>query len=232
MTEMDYSKLSNSELLTLATMAVAEIRNSLPKELYAGSFTLESKLPWKAIVFRELLFHRFSDLADSAVTMYETNRTIPAFILTRAVVENTAMMYWFSTKVAEFSETKNEDAFDQFLMKGMFGGRDPESPEESYNILTAVDHIDKLYKGIRVFYNTLSEFAHPNYSGVMGSYSNLDEEKYITYLGKEHANVSVQFGLMPLVVCLEVFIDYYNSTGLALKAINDSYEKNIKPASQ
>jgi hypothetical protein len=117
-------------------------------------------------------------------------------------------------------------------MKGMFGGRLPESPEQSYNILTVVDHMDKLFKGTRASYDRLSEFTHPNYSGAMGSYSYLDKKKHLAYLGKARRDVPVEVGLITLVACLDLFVDYYNSVGHTLKAINDSYEHNARPSSQ
>ena len=230
MNNIDYSKLSNSELLTIAKDSAVGMCKTLPKEIYLGSLTLESKLPWKAAVLRESLLHRFSDFVDAAVKLYEADRIIPAFTLTRAVMETTAMMYWLFNKTAEFSETKNVDAFDEFLMKGMFGGRDAGSPLSSYNILTAVDHIDKQINGTRAIYDILCEFTHPNYSGVMGSYSHIDDEQHITYFGKEHSKVQVEFGLIPLVACIEVFEEYYNSLAHTLKAINDFYERNSRPS--
>ena len=99
---VDYSKLNNSELLSLAKEAVTEIRNSLPNELYAGSFTLESKLPWKATVFRELLLHRFSDFVEVAVELYETGRFIPVKVAERrtstAIVERVPKAGYGDTK--------------------------------------------------------------------------------------------------------------------------------------
>ena len=64
MNNIDYSKLSNSELLTIAKDSAVGMCKTLPKEIYLGSLTLESKLPWKAAVLRESLLHRFSDFVD------------------------------------------------------------------------------------------------------------------------------------------------------------------------
>jgi hypothetical protein len=104
MEDIDYSTLANSELLVLAKKAAADMHNTLPKELYLGSFTLQSKLPWKGTLFRELLLHRFSDFLDTTLELYEADRIIPAFVLTRAIMENTAMMYWLCTKATEFTQ--------------------------------------------------------------------------------------------------------------------------------
>jgi hypothetical protein len=229
MDTIDVSKLSDAEQFALAKQMASNIQDSLPKQLYAGSFTLNSKLPYKATSFRELLIHRISDIADVAIDLYETNHLIPAFIVTRALFETTAMMYWLYQKSREFLENANEDAYDEFLMKGMLGSKDGTTRLESYNVLTAVDRLDKNFKGLRQMYDTLCEFTHPNWSGVMGSYSRTDEKNYTLYLGKEHANPPVAFGIGPLIGSLAIFQDYYNALGDVLMAINQGYEqKNIK----
>lgn len=227
MDAVDVSTLSDPERLALAKELASNIRGSLPKELYAGSFTLKSKLPYKATSFREVLIHRISDIADVAVDLYESNRLVPAFIATRALVETTAMVYWLHQKSCEFLEKSDEDSYDEFLMKGMLGSKDGTTKHESYNVLTAVDRLDKEFKGLRQMYDTLCEFTHPNWSGVMGSYSRIDEKKYILYLGKEHANPPLAFGLGPLIGGLAIFQDYYNALADVLKAINNRYaQKN------
>jgi|GEM_PF-5370584 len=76
MAAIDVSTLSDDERLALAKQLASNIRGSLPKELYAGSFTLKSKIPYKASSFREVLIHRLSDLADVAIDLYEANRLV------------------------------------------------------------------------------------------------------------------------------------------------------------
>ena len=225
MDAVDVSKLSDLERLALAKQLASNIRASLPKELYAGSFTLKSKLPYKATSFREVLIHRISDVADVAVDLYQNNKLVPAFIATRALVETTAMLYWLHQKSCDFLEKPDDDSYDEFLMKGMLGSKDGTTKLQSYNVLTAVDRLDKEFKGLRQMYDTLCEFTHPNWSGVMGSYSRSDKKKYILYLGKEHANPPLAFGLGPLIASLAIFQDYYNALADVVKHINDHYEK-------
>lgn len=221
----DLSKLSDDERLALAKKIAAEIAGSLPKELYAGSFTLHSKLPYKACSFREVLIHRVSDLADASIELLVVGNLVPAFVMVRSVVETTALMYWLHEKSKEFLEKRDENAFDEFLMKGMLGSKDGTTGETSYNILTAVDRLNKEFDGIRGMYDRLCEFTHPNWSGVMGSYSVIEKDKFLLHLGKHHRKPPVAFGLAPLIASLAIFGDYYNSTAALVKNINDSYEQ-------
>jgi hypothetical protein len=171
-----------------------------------------------------MLLHRFSDFADTAIDLYEKDRIIPAFVITRALIENTAVLYWLLIKIQEFETNRDILALDEFLMKGLMGGKIELTDVRSYNILTAVDHFDKKYTGTRNAYDRLSEFVHPNYSGVMGSYSKSEPDKFTTHFGKHLRMVPVEFGLIPLLVILEVFIDEYNNVGSAIKKVNDSFD--------
>ena len=224
MAAIDVSTMSDTERLTLAKQLASSIRGSLPKELYAGSFTLKSKIPYKASSFREVLIHRLSDLADVAIELYETNRLIPAFIVTRSIVETTAVTYWLYQKSYEFIEKHNDEAFNEFLMKGMLGSKDGTTNYESYNVLTAIDRLDKEFPGLRDMYNSLCEFTHPNWSGVMGSYSRTEKEKYLLHLGKEHRPPPLAFGLGPLIGALVMFQHYYDTLATVLASINDYYD--------
>ena len=229
MSDIDVLKLSDPERLALAKRMASEIRDALPKSIHAGEFTLKSKLPYKASSFREVLIHRASDLADVAIDLYESNRLVPAFVLTRAVIETTAVLFWLHKKAERFVETHDEKAFDEFLMKGLMGSKDGTTNHESHNVLTAVDHLDKEFPGLRDMYNSLCEFTHPNWSGAMGAYSELEKEKYVLHLGKEHRPPALALGLAPLIGALSMFAHYYNELAAVIQSINDHYA-NDTPA--
>lgn len=226
----DVSKMSDSERFDLARKLATNIRDSLPEKVYAGSYTLRSKLPFKADSLREVLIHRVSDLADAALDLYETRMLVPAFVITRSVVETTAMVYRLHQKSAEFSTSHDIEAYDQFLMKGLLGSRDGTTSEESHNVLTAIQHASKEFDGLENMYATLCEFTHPNYSGAMGSYSRLDRENHVLLLGKDHQTPPLGFGLGPLIGCLAIFTDHYNAAGKAIAEINAWFEKGLPAA--
>jgi len=114
-------------------------------------------------------------------------------------------------------------SFDEFLMKGMLGSKDGTTQLEAYNVLKAVDRLDKKFDGLRGLYDTLCEFTHPNWSGAMGSYSAIDTAKYVLHLGKQHAKPPTPVGISALAISLTVFQVYYDALADVLKAINDKY---------
>ena len=226
----DLSNMTDEERFALAREFASRIRDSLPRELYAGSFTLKSKIPYKAASLREVLIHRVSDLADAAIAQTADGKLVPAFVTTRSVVETTAMMYWLWKKSREFLDSRDEKKYDEFLMRGMLGSRDDTTPHQSLSVLTAVDHLDREFDGLRKMYDTLCEFTHPNWSGAMGAYSRMDEEAFTLYLGKEHASPPLAYGLGPLIGSLAICQDYYDATAELLQSINTRYEENSDSA--
>jgi len=224
MTAPDLSVMSDGDRFALAKSFTEDMRKSLPAELYAGSFTLKSKLPYKAGSFRESLIHRQSDLADIAIELYESRRLVPAFIMTRAVLETTALLYGLHVKTNEFLKDRDEAKFDEFLMKGMFGSRDGTTSRESFNIQTAIDRMDKEFEGLGQMYATLCEYTHPNYSGAMGSYSKLERAKHLLHLGRKHHEPQLAFGLAPFIGCMSIFTYHYNALAELIGKMNEIYQ--------
>lgn len=225
-TFMNSSKSNEIEQLSQAKELAESVRASLINEVYAGSLTLNSKLPFKAISLRELLHHRLSDLVDVSIQLCEANLLVSAFVMARAVVETTAMLFWLHKKTVEFNKTKDVGVFDQFLMKGMFGSKDAEGPVLPHNILSAVDHLEKKSNGFRHMYDILCEFTHPNYAGVLGTYGWIDESKHMVYLGKHHQELPAFFAVGPLTICMELFKEYYNKLSEEFKVCNDYFEQH------
>jgi hypothetical protein len=220
----DEAEPTDSERLALARQFAANIASSLPAEVDARMFTLKSKMPFKVAYLREVLIHRVSELATVAVELYESNRLVPAFILTRAVVETVAMAYWLHEKVSEFMNSKDVDALDKFLMKAMMGSRDQTTQLESHNVMSAIDRLEKQFPSTRKLYENLCEFTHPNWSGTSGSYSKIDRKQVKVGLGANLGGPPLAFGLGPLLAGLAMFEVYYNQLGDLLLKLNEHFE--------
>jgi len=100
------------------------------------------------------------------------------FVLARASVETGCLMYDFSVRVETVVTAQNPaaiEAFDERVMKALLGGKSdewkphPDAPE-ALNVLTIIDHLTKRFPKLRSMYDLLSEFAHPNYDGMIGAY--------------------------------------------------------------
>lgn len=222
--ENSKNKSSDKQLLLEARVFATNMLASLPTEVPAAGLTLESKLPFKAVSFRELLIHRMADLSLVAVDLYECNKIIPAFIITRAATETVAILFVFHKKLSQFVDSKDITQLDEFLNKAMLGSRDSSSHLNSYNVLTAIDHIDKKFSGFREQYERLCEFTHPNWLGVLASYGRIDQETITLRLGEGGRKPPRVVGLVPLLQSLKIFEHYYNELAELLQKFNDYYE--------
>jgi len=217
---MKFNKTEKKELAKAKQLS-RRLSSNLPKEIEAASLSLSSKLAFKAFSLHEVLIHRIAELSEVAVELFELKKIVPAIIMTRAVFETTAVLYWLYKSIKQVCATKELGNIDEFFMKSLFGSKNEERLPESYNILTAINHIDKDFQGYRNAYNSLSEFAHPNWSGLSGAYSKLNQEKIILELGKELGNIPLSVALPLLLGALTLFIDYYNEMETYLLQFNE-----------
>lgn len=200
----------DAELLEEACTLSDQINSNLPDKIVAGALSHISKLPYKALSLRETLIHRIADLSDAAISLYKSSNIVPAIIMIRSVFETSAVLFWLFEKLKHVSETGDLKDMNDFLNKHLFGARNQNASVESYNILTAIDHTDKEFENYRIAYNDLSEFAHPNWSGLMGAYSDAYKNKFVVKLGKGEGMIPSIFSLPLLISSLKLAIHYYD----------------------
>lgn len=190
-----------------------DLRLALPKEHSARSFTLASKLPFKAAVLREVLIHRISDLVDASLCLYGADAFVPANVLARCCLEVAGYMFITSCAYEEFLRLRDDDKMDNHLMKVLFGSRSGMTAYDSVNVLTAIDKLDKRHAeaGIRNIYDGLSEFAHPSYAGLTGSYSK--QERFTAQFGRRSEPHIAGPGIIGMMMAMEIFRVYYNKSG-------------------
>ena len=217
---MKFNKTEKKELAKAKQLS-RQLSSNLPKKIKATSLSDYSKLPFKAFSLRGVLIHRITELSEVAIELFELKKIVPAIIMTRAVFETTAVLYWLYKSIKQVCATKEIGNIDEFFMKSLFGSKNEERLPESYNILTAINHTDKDFQGYRNAYNSLSEFAHPNWSGLFGAYSKLNQEKIILELGKEVGNIPLSVALPLLLGALTLFIDCYNEMETYLLQFNE-----------
>ena len=115
-----------------------------------------------------------SDLSENAIKLMENYSIVCAIILIRASIECVALIHYLLIKVEKSIEEKTINDLDDNLMKLLLGERIPKASIQSINILKLIDYLNKDAPGVRQYYDNLSEFAHPNWSGSFGSYGNID----------------------------------------------------------
>ena len=147
-----------SDLLNLRQETIREIeQNSLSLTIYLIE------------ILRESLLQRAIEIAQGALLLYRQGLIVPAFMITRACIENTSMLHMLKTKTTGVN-VSNIHGLQEYLEKAVWGSKNDDTDVEALNILKSVDKMSKLLPHIRQSYDSLSEFAHPNYAGVVASY--------------------------------------------------------------
>jgi len=131
---------------------------------------------------REALIWRTEELARNACKALEGDDFAVAAILTRAITENAALT-WKLKEIQDKRSGKSPEELNTALMRALAGSSTWEEAPAPYNVLSCLDALTKTIEGARQSYESLSEFAHPNWRGVLGLYSNTDKEKFVTHFG-------------------------------------------------
>ena len=213
------------EHLAEATLLCEELAHSLPTLIPAAGLSLASKLPFKATSIRELLIYRMSDLASSATQHLENHSVVPGAILTRAAVETVAVLFCLNQAIEQFLESHDIDRINSFLMSSLVGSRWEDHPVQSINILTLIDKVTKTIPAFRSSYDNLSEYAHPNWSGLLGSYGSIDRENHELHLGIRDTSIGLSTSLFVLTATLHTFRHYYNLSAATLDRFNQWFDE-------
>jgi len=177
---------------------------------------------FNAECFREAAFCRFYELAESTFELYTLNFLVGAGVTARSAQETIAAIWFINSKLEHLTKTKDLSHFVQSMKRLSLGWSSVEGFPEKNNVLKYIDSVDKIMDGrFRQHYNMLSEYAHPNYSGMLGVYSQAN-----------HETLEVTFGFNPHGQ--RVLKNHIESTlmiciGL-LRPIQEGYEKIINEA--
>jgi hypothetical protein len=189
------------------------LESSLPTRVDA-MVSPESKLPFKALIYRAALIWRMAELSRGAVENFEKDKLALAILETRAAVETTAALWYLHAKLDATVKAGAVGDIDDFLMKLSMGSRtDTDIMPQAISVLTFVDRVEKDVEGFRHQYDLLSEFAHPNWAGTALLYSKPDPPNLWTDFGANIRGIDgpKHVGILNLSVALMFFERSYNS---------------------
>lgn len=201
-----------ANLLKEAKARVQQMTDSLPKVVDRASISLSAKMPFKVMVYRETLIWRTEELARCACDLYQREDIGSAIILTRAVTENAAAVWYLMQLIRGANDAPHVKGLDERIMKLVMGSRSIDEMPDALNVQTMLKKAEKSFPGILSAYDSLSEFAHPNWSGTSGLYSEIDHDEFLTHLGKNMRSIEgpLGLGLNSLTNALAMFEHAYN----------------------
>lgn len=201
---------------------IQELRDHLPKKVVwePVEAPLPKRVPAKAQTIKASLIWRTVDIAETALELYERKKLIPAIILTRCLFESTALLYFAYKRIEKVVGSGEMGDIDIFLSTVCLGGRSssvPKQPDgsriEAFNILTAIDKLNKKFARYRDNYEFLCDFAHPNAPGAMLAYGHLDINNNVASYSHDAPYKSLKepegVGVIAMSISLIIFKEYY-----------------------
>jgi hypothetical protein len=171
----------------------------------------ESGLQFKALSVRELLIHRAANLGNAAVLLFERHDYLSGILLTRALLETVAVASALERALNRTIRTRNFEGLNKSLMRFLVPSAAPDANYEAMNITGLVEAVDKKAPGFRETYNSFSEYVHPNWSGMLGTYGQVDRDTGVLHLGVSESSAAWGVGVYALVGLLAEFQDIYTA---------------------
>jgi hypothetical protein len=207
--------VEKTDSLAAARDYSARISASLPAAIDLLGLCQRYKTAGKAHILRECLIWRQEELARNALSSLDAVDGVTSALLARAVIETTAMTMYIHD-IVKRGVTKGIHEGDDEKLTGLLTGSRiwPELPG-AVNVLTMIDKVEKLVPGVRHSYDTLSEMAHPNWSGMQGAYATTDQENLMVYFSRGGRNPDgFKRGIAPsLAGSLGLFLHFYDQLG-------------------
>jgi len=181
-----------------------------------------AKIPTKLATVLGALAWRAKELADLSHELFKRDHLVPAIILTRALMESTALLYTVFKKTTVSIEARELATIDEYLVRCLAGSRKNANDPQSPNVLTAVQHLEKEdgCDGFLAFYETLCEFAHPNSLGTFYAYADYNELDRRVSFGPGRGLTEPNDAAFAAVFALEVLISFYDKTTALLPAVS------------
>ncbi|MFM2085032.1 MAG: hypothetical protein RLY95_1850 [Pseudomonadota bacterium] len=130
------------------------------------------KSPYRSLVIRETLFWRMHDLGQQAHLLFSNGHLLGARILLRSALETLGILIYLNQRTnAVISGSFSFFEFSRLTMHLMLGSRNNSTSHPAINILTILQKAEKSHSGLVSLHERLSESAHPNFDGVLYTYS-------------------------------------------------------------
>jgi hypothetical protein len=221
-----FRPIEAKELLKMAEEARDRLVTILPSEVDLKQNSALSRAAGKANLLRAGLLHRTADLSETAIRLCAESRPLPALLMIRAVFETIAIYHHFHEQINEVVRSANGDDIIHCIDKLVHGlGRDGCEGPEAVDVVTAIDELARLIKGVRMIYDDLTEIAHPNWTGTALHYSGVGPycAPVLTF-ARSHTWLPLKGGLYLLPVLLDGIVELDDSLGDILTKLATVHE--------
>jgi hypothetical protein len=185
---------------------------------------VESKTGGKCTILQQALLYRVCALADGAANQWNSGNVIASVTLSRSLLEAVVVASHIRDELLRLREPMTQDAadaIDDLCNKHLFATRNQNRVDAGYghlatNIITYVNKFDKKIPSILEVYDFLSEFAHPNGSGHLFTYGEINRETgHVTF----HESAPRVRGIRGHVIACFMLLEFFE---LAMQTFDET----------
>ncbi len=189
----------------------------------------EAKLGQNGFMYLQLALYRSKALMDGILTSIESRNPLTAFLSARAQLEVTAAVGYFLRKLQHYYDGSiNSEELDTTLAALHLGERTkvierPKQAREAINVITMIQNADKAMKeslseleseakpAIMGCYEMLSEYCHPNFSGISMSAEIREKEGTVQFADvQSFDDETIEYLTIPFRISMPLFFNFYD----------------------
>ncbi|HKN74189.1 MAG TPA: hypothetical protein VJW94_03345 [Candidatus Acidoferrum sp.] len=174
-------------------------------------------------------------MGRAAFHQLEGNKLVAGIVLTRAVVETSAALWYLRSRVDDAIKSNQIGDIDIYLVKLNVGiasappkleARDFPRPVKIGKFL---GEVEKVIEGFSDHYGVLSEFAHPNWAGTVSLYSKYHPENLTIEFGENirSGDQTKGLGVNSLHAALKFFEVTYNNLTDSMPAFVELCQRHL-----
>lgn len=216
-------------LIHEAEIRIQIIKKSLPVEIHAGGVSTIAKTPYKLLIFREALIWRLAETSEVALSLFKDRKHVSAIIMIRSVIECAAACWFILELIEEYQEKRSLTKLDEKVTRLLMGQKWNSELPSAVHINDMLRSADKTVTGMFKSYDIMSEYAHPNWSGVFGMYGKRGGEDYIALFGENirKGDGVLKVGINGLLGALTAFEFAYNRISDLMPEFVESCEDDV-----
>ena len=224
----ELDKLTDDQLLEIARIGSENIASDVPEKIDPASVSTRATIPFRALVIRTVMRARLAELTTVASNLFDRDTRVSAFILTRAALESVAIINAINKRMLRAIEENEVGDSGEIFERLGWGSKNDLTPADAINILTQITKLDKQYPEmhVQIQYDDLSEVSHPNWGGVVGSYSHFDSDELYQVID-QGTLLPASLGLKALVTAISIFENIYNLTASLLPDFSKLCESEL-----
>ncbi|WP_124834079.1 hypothetical protein [Burkholderia sp. Bp9031] len=178
-----------------------------------------------ALVAREALLHRVVALADDAFFLFDAQRALSAAIVTRSILETMAVLGYLHDVFEKFDASGDEKTLYSRVAKVVVGARNmPDESPLAVHVLDAIRQTERrmVVPGLMSVYESLCEFTHPNWSGLLGFFGEHENAYRVVLGGPPRAVPPVD---IHLAIVLSTFEALYDPLGDLIQHASEGLDR-------